>query len=74
LTALAQTAVVVSRERNYAVRAESPGGSDEISMLITSFNEMLEQIQQRDHALEESRHGLEQKVQERTSELQAANQ
>jgi signal transduction histidine kinase len=74
LTALAQTAVVVSRERNYAIRAESPGGSDEISMLITSFNEMLEQIQQRDYALEESRRGLEQKVQERTAELQAANQ
>jgi len=74
LTALAQTAVVVSRERNYAIRAESPGGSDEISMLIASFNEMLEQIQHRDFALEESRRGLEQKVQERTSELQAANQ
>jgi len=74
LTALAQTAVVVSREKNYAIRAESPGGSDEISMLITSFNEMLEQIQHRDFALEESRRGLEQKVQERTSELQAANQ
>ncbi len=74
LTALAQTAVVVSRERDYNIRAESPGGSDEISILIRSFNEMLEQIQQRDFALEESRRGLEQKVQERTSELQAANQ
>jgi len=74
LTALAQTATVVSRERSYSVRAESPGGSDEISLLITSFNEMLEQIEQRDFALEESRRGLEQKVQERTAELQAANQ
>jgi signal transduction histidine kinase len=74
LTALAQTAVVVTREKNYAIRAESPGGSDEISLLITSFNEMLEQIQHRDVALEESRRGLEQKVQERTAELQAANQ
>ncbi len=73
LTALAQTALVVSREKNYAIRAQSPGGSDEISLLITSFNEMLEQIQQRDYALEESRRGLEQKVQERTAELQAAN-
>ncbi len=74
LTALAQTAVVVSREKNYAIRAESPGGADEISLLITSFNEMLEQIQQRDFALEESRRVLEEKVQERTAELQAANQ
>jgi signal transduction histidine kinase len=74
LTALAQTATVVTRERNYSVRAESPKGSDEISLLITSFNEMLEQIEQRDFALEESRRGLERKVQERTVELQAANQ
>jgi signal transduction histidine kinase len=74
LSSLAQTAAVVSRDRDYSVRAESPKGSDEISLLITSFNEMLEQIQQRDHALEDSRRGLERKVQERTSELQAANQ
>lgn len=74
LTALAQTATVVSRDRDYSIRAESPGGSDELSLLITSFNEMLEQIQQRDYALEESRRGLELKVQKRTSELQAANQ
>ena len=74
LTALARTATVVSQERDYSVRAESPGGSDELSLLIASFNEMLEQIQQRDSALEESRRSLEQKVQERTSELQEANQ
>jgi signal transduction histidine kinase len=74
LSALAQTATVVSRDRDYSVRAESPGGKDELSLLITSFNEMLEQIQQRDHALEDSRRGLERKVQERTAELQAANQ
>lgn len=73
LTALAQTATVVSRDRNYSVRAQSPGGTDEISLLIASFNEMLEQIEQRDVALEESRRGLEHKVQERTAELQAAN-
>jgi signal transduction histidine kinase len=74
LTALAHTAVVVSQQRNYSIRAESPGGSDELSLLIKSFNEMLEQIQQRDYALEESRRGLEKKVQERTAELVAANQ
>ncbi len=74
LSALAQTATVVSRDRDYSVRAESPGGKDELSLLITSFNEMLEQIQQRDQALEDSRRGLERKVQERTAELQAANQ
>ncbi len=74
LSALAQTATIVSRDKDYSVRAESPGGKDELSLLITSFNEMLEQIQQRDHALEDSRRGLEKKVRERTAELQAANQ
>jgi len=74
LTALARTAMVVSQDKDYSIRAESPRGSDELSLLITSFNEMLEQIQQRDFALEESRRSLERKVQERTSELQEANQ
>jgi light-regulated signal transduction histidine kinase (bacteriophytochrome) len=42
-------------------------------VLVRSFNEMLGQIQQRDHALIESRDALERRVQEHTAELQAAN-
>lgn len=73
LTALAETAHVVSRDRDYSVRAATPSGSDELALLVQSFNGMLEHIQDRDHALEESRRGLEQKVHERTIELLQAN-
>jgi light-regulated signal transduction histidine kinase (bacteriophytochrome) len=50
-----------------------PKSQDELSFLIASFNRMLDQIQQRDRALEESRAALEQRVRERTAELSAAN-
>jgi signal transduction histidine kinase len=73
LTELAGTAQVVSRERDYSVRAPMPATGDEIALLVQSFNEMLEQIQTRDRALEESRNALEVRVQERTAELTEAN-
>jgi signal transduction histidine kinase len=73
LTALAETAGIVSRDRDYTVRAETPSGSDELALLVQSFNGMLEQIQVRDLALGESQRGLEQKVRERTAELVEAN-
>lgn len=73
LTDLAETALVVSRNRDYSVRARLPKTSDELAFLVQSFNEMLEQIQQRDRALKESRNALEQRVQERTAELMNAN-
>jgi len=73
LTGLAETAQIVSRERDYSVRAALPASSDEISFLVQSFNEMLDQIQERDRALELSRSILEQRVEERTAELTEAN-
>jgi signal transduction histidine kinase len=73
LTELAGTAQVVSRERDYSIRAPLPRSRDELALLVQSFNEMLEQIQQRDHALEDSRNELEQRVRERTAELTEAN-
>jgi len=66
---LAQTAHSVSERRNYGVRAE-PHGHDEIGILVEAFNEMLGQIQQRDAALQAARDELEQRVQERTRNLQ----
>jgi signal transduction histidine kinase len=72
LSNLAGTAQLVSREKNYSVRAEAPQSGDELAFLVDSFNEMLDQIQQRDQALEESRTVLEQRVRERTAELSAA--
>ena len=64
---------VVSQEKNYSIRAVMNPGRDEVSTLIESFNEMLEQIQQRDGALQQAHDQLEQRVQERTAQLAAAN-
>jgi signal transduction histidine kinase len=73
LTGLAETAQIVTREKDYSVRAAIPKTSDELSFLVQSFNQMLDQIQERDRALEESRSILEQRVEERTAALSAAN-
>ncbi len=73
LTKLAGTAQIVSKQKDYSVRAPIPGSSDELAFLVQSFNEMLEQIQARDRALEKSRNELEKRVQERTAELTEAN-
>ena len=43
-------------------------------MLISAFNEMLAQIQERDRSLQESHDLLEQRVRERTEALNASNQ
>jgi signal transduction histidine kinase/DNA-binding response OmpR family regulator len=71
---LAQTVRIVSREKNYSIRAATTENRDEVSTLIESVNEMLEQIQQRDSALQEARNELEDRVRERTTQLATANQ
>ena len=73
LSSLAETAQAVSRERDYSVRAKTPRSGDELAALVQSFNEMLDQIQDRDRALESSRVDLEERVRERTAELTVAN-
>lgn len=73
LTGLAHTAQIVTREKDYSVRAKLPASSDELSFLVQSFNEMLDQIQARDRALESTRSELELRVEERTAELSATN-
>ena len=70
---LADTARVVSQEQNYAIRATATGGRDEMSVLIRAFNDMLSQIQRRDTALQHAREELEQRVDDRTRQLVAAN-
>jgi signal transduction histidine kinase len=70
---LADTARLVSQERNYSVRATPTGKRDEIDVLIDAFNNMLAQIQQRDAALQLAQAELERRVDDRTRELTAAN-
>lgn len=73
IVGLAEVARVVSRDRNYSVRATQAGQSGEIAALIDAFNEMLAQIQERDGALQKARDELELRVQIRTRELEASN-
>ena len=70
---LAQVARIVSRDKNYSLRATPTGNGDEPDILIQAFNEMLGQIQEREGALQEAHRDLEQRVQSRTAQLAAAN-
>ena len=66
---LAKTARQVALEKNYSLRVVSSSG-DELGALAEQFNEMLEQIQDRDRALETARDSLETRVAVRTRELE----
>jgi signal transduction histidine kinase len=72
ILALAQVAQNVSNKKDYSMRARKEN-NDEVGLLIDAFNEMLEQIQQRDSELVKAKGDLEARVQERTSELTSAN-
>ena len=67
---LADTALSVTTEENYSIRARKRG-NDEIGLLYDQFNSMLDRIQQRDIALQEAHNELEDRVVERTSYLNA---
>jgi two-component system, cell cycle sensor histidine kinase and response regulator CckA len=58
LVQLASVARMVSRQKKYAVRAPASGSHDEIALLIEAFNEMLDQIQERDAALHQAHERL----------------
>ena len=62
--------ILVSSERDYSLRAAS-GGGDEVGVLVFSFNQMLEDIQERDTALQQTHSSLEKRVAERTAYLNA---
>jgi signal transduction histidine kinase len=69
---LAATAKRVSQDKDFSVRAKA-GSSDEIGLLVETFNEMLARIQEQNQALEKARDQLEERVIERTTQLEAAN-
>jgi signal transduction histidine kinase/ActR/RegA family two-component response regulator len=61
----------VTVEKDYTIKVEKEG-RDEIAYLVEGFNEMLDEIRQRDEALEGHRRSLEMEVAERTRELSHA--
>jgi diguanylate cyclase (GGDEF)-like protein/PAS domain S-box-containing protein len=63
----------VSEEKNYTVRTPVES-RDELGLLAEGFNEMLSQIQTRDIKLETHRQNLQVLVDQRTGELQSANE
>jgi len=69
---LVQTARAVTAVRNYGIRARR-FSDDELGALIDGFNEMLGEIQRRDHDLELHRARLEDEVLSRTAELRRVN-
>jgi signal transduction histidine kinase/ActR/RegA family two-component response regulator len=69
---LADAAGRVSRDRDYGIRVARTS-DDEVGVLVTSFNEMLGQIQRRDADLRRHQETLEAQVAARTVELTAVN-
>lgn len=72
ILALAQTAKIVSDKQDYSIRAVKMG-KDELGSLTDAFNLMLEQIEQQNHSLKEFNQTLEQKVSDRTAQLESVN-
>jgi light-regulated signal transduction histidine kinase (bacteriophytochrome) len=70
---LAEIASMVSRDKIYSIRAPAARNRDELAILVETFNEMLAQIEERDAALREAHDTLELRVQQRTTQLDAAN-
>src|ERR1700734_1915475 len=66
---LARIAGRVTAEENYSLRA-TVKSNDESGILVSSFNQMLERIEQRDQALQNAKDQLEQRVEQRTADLQ----
>ncbi len=65
---LAETARIVSKEKDYSVRARG-SSADELGLLVGTFNEMLDEIQKRDEEVTRAREELERLVEDRTRDL-----
>ncbi len=66
---LATVAEAVTRRQDYGLRAEKQT-DDELGQLIAGFNAMLGEVQRRDLQLQRAQESLEQRVAERTKELE----
>ena len=67
---LAAIAAAVTTAGDYSLRARR-GSDDEVGELVAGFNQMLDQIQARDAELLAAKEALEERVEERTRELEA---
>jgi signal transduction histidine kinase len=72
ILSLVETARSISDLQDYSVRAEKMS-NDELGLLTDSFNQMLGQIQKQNLEITSFNQLLEQKVMERTNELEIAN-
>lgn len=70
---LADTARAVSENKDYSIRARKQS-TDELGSLVDAFNQMLDQIQERDTELLRSKEDLEERVRDRTRELERRNE
>lgn len=73
LRQLTEVVTDISEERDYCRRVEYES-NDEVGVLVTEFNSMLEKIEERDARLALHREHLEQTVAERTIQLQVKQQ
>lgn len=71
ILALAETARVVSERHDYSVRA-TRSGVDELGLLTDAFNHMLTQIENQNQEITTFNQKLEEKVRERTAQLENA--
>jgi diguanylate cyclase (GGDEF)-like protein len=62
----------ITTERSYSLRVQDTG-KDEMGILIHDFNTMLEEIESRDDQLKRHKQELEERVTQRTMELEQAN-
>ena len=72
IAALAETAKMISRDKDYSVRATA-NSRDEVGHLVLTFNDMLARIQEQNAELQRARDEMEQRVIARTVQLEAAN-
>ena len=68
LRELTEVVTKIGKSEDYSQRVDA-GGNDEIGLLMTEFNSMLEKIDQRDMELRRHREQLEQLVDQRTLQL-----
>ncbi len=73
ILSLAQAMKSVSGNKDYGVRVRTRG-TDELGILMSGFNEMLSQIEERDEQLRKHKDELEEQVTLRTAELSRSNE